>query len=68
MTKEKLVRHVKEQTELPVAQAELVYEAIVGSMAAALAGGEEVSIRGFGTFSVVSTSERTAANRAPARA
>jgi nucleoid DNA-binding protein len=63
MTKDRLVRQMKEQAELPsMAAAEQVYEAIVESVAETLAGGEEVGIRGFGTFSVVSRAERTGRN------
>jgi len=53
MTKRQLVEKLSQKVkDLSFKDAELVVDAIFDSMAAALAGGERIEIRGFGSFEI----------------
>lgn len=52
MTKSELIDKVARERQIPRAQAELAVNTIFESMVAALARGEGIEIRGFGSFSV----------------
>lgn len=52
MTKSELIDKVARERQIPRAQAELAVNTIFESMVAALASGEGIEIRGFGSFSV----------------
>ncbi|RMG92275.1 MAG: HU family DNA-binding protein [Zetaproteobacteria bacterium] len=62
MNKADLVNHVAENAGLTKAQAGAAVEAVLGGITNALAGGDSVSIVGFGTFSVAERGPRTARN------
>ncbi len=62
MNKADLVNHVAEEAGLTKAQAGAAVEAVLSGITNALAGGDSVSIVGFGTFSVAERGPRTARN------
>ena len=62
MTKQELIGEVASRTGMGGSQAQLAIEATVAVIAEQLAGGEEVSIAGFGKFAVSERSARTGRN------
>ncbi len=62
MRKQELVRAVAQQTRQSEAQASAAVNAVFGAIQKALAGGEEVTISGFGSFRVVERSARQGRN------
>ena len=52
MTKSELISAVAEKTEFTKKNAEAAVNAVIASITDALAGGEKVSLVGFGTFEV----------------
>ena len=52
MNRTDLIDHIADTTELPKAAASKAVDAIFEAIGAALAKGEEVEIRGFGSFAV----------------
>jgi integration host factor subunit beta len=69
MLKSELVRRIRDQNlRLYERDVEKIVNAILGEIIAALARGDRVEIRGFGTFSVRSRPARTARNPQNGRA
>ncbi len=64
MTKLDIINEVSEMTGLSKVESELVFEAIIKSIKVALAKGERVDIRGFGSFSIKTRESREARNPA----
>jgi len=62
MNKADLVNHVAASADLSKAAAGDAVEAVLSGISGALAGGDSVSIVGFGTFSVAQRAARTARN------
>jgi len=62
MNKADLVSHVAASADLSKAAAGDAVEAVLSGISGALAGGDSVSIVGFGTFSVAERAARTARN------
>ena len=62
MTKAELVAHIASETGLRRADAENALEAITGGIRGALAGGQKVSLVGFGTFNISHREARTGLN------
>ncbi len=62
MNKAELVGLVADQAGLSKADAGKAVEAVLGGITSALAGGDSVSLVGFGTFSVAERGPRTARN------
>ncbi|HCS13251.1 MAG: integration host factor [Zetaproteobacteria bacterium CG06_land_8_20_14_3_00_59_53] len=62
MNKADLINHVAGTAGLTKAAAGEAVEAVLGGITATLAGGNSVSLVGFGTFSVAERSARTARN------
>jgi nucleoid DNA-binding protein len=62
MTKNNLIDHVSEATQGTKKNAELVVDLILSSIAEALAKGEKVDLRGFGSFQVAGKKERQGRN------
>ncbi len=62
MNKAELVSLVADQAGLSKADAGKAVEAVLGGITGALAGGDSVSLVGFGTFSVAERGPRTARN------
>ncbi len=62
MNKADLVNHVAESADISKAAAASAVEAVLGGVSGALAGGNSVSLVGFGTFSVADRAARTARN------
>ncbi|ATX81403.1 bacterial nucleoid protein Hbs [Mariprofundus ferrinatatus] len=62
MNKADLVNHVAASADLSKAAAGAAVEAVLGGISGALAGGNSVSLVGFGTFSVAERAARTARN------
>jgi integration host factor subunit beta len=62
MTKNNLIDHVSEATQGTKKDAELVVDVVLNSIAAALAKGEKVDLRGFGSFQVAGKKERQGRN------
>jgi len=62
MNKADLVNHVAASADLSKAAAGSAVEAVLSGVSGALAGGDSVSIVGFGTFSVAERAARTARN------
>jgi DNA-binding protein HU-beta len=62
MTKADLVSKLAEAAAITKSEASLVIDAFTGSVAAALATGDEVAIKGFGSFTVAARSARTGRN------
>ena len=62
MNKAELVDKVIEATDLNKASASRAVDAVFDSISSALKGGDQVTIVGFGTFSVSSRAERTGRN------
>ena len=52
MTKSDLINEVSEKLQIPVSEVSSIVGTIINSMSEALAKGEGVEIRGFGSFSV----------------
>jgi DNA-binding protein HU-beta len=50
MTKDNLIDHLVETTQLTKKEAEQVIEDVLGQITEALAKGEKVNLRGFGQF------------------
>jgi len=62
MNKADLVNHVAASADLSKAAAGDAVEAVLAGISGALAGGDAVSLVGFGTFSVAERAARTARN------
>jgi integration host factor subunit beta len=62
MTKADLVEMVAESSDLPRKQADEVVQVILDSIIAALARGEKVELRGFGSFRIRRRGERNGRN------
>ncbi len=62
MNKADLVNHVAASADLSKAAAGEAVEAVLSGISGALAGGDSVSLVGFGTFSVAARAARTARN------
>ncbi|OIO71308.1 MAG: integration host factor [Zetaproteobacteria bacterium CG_4_9_14_3_um_filter_53_7] len=62
MNKADLVNHVAASADLSKAAAGEAVEAVLSGITGALAGGDSVSLVGFGTFSVAARAARTARN------
>ncbi|NWF37910.1 HU family DNA-binding protein [Mariprofundus sp. NF] len=62
MNKADLVNHVAASADLSKSAAGDAVEAVLSGISGALAGGDSVSIVGFGTFSVAERAARTARN------
>jgi integration host factor subunit beta len=62
MTKEELVNHVAATTDLPQAQAATVVKLFVQCIIEALAQGDKVEVRGFGSFRLRHRRARAARN------
>ena len=62
MNKAELVDSIAEGAELSKADAKRALDAMLTSVSGALSGGQQVSLVGFGTFSVRDRAERTARN------
>lgn len=62
MTKADVIRQVAESTGLSKEEATSVVEAFMKTIKNALSGGENVYLRGFGTFEVKKRAEKTARN------
>ena len=62
MTKQQLIDAIAEQTGKPNADVETVMEALTGKIGAALACGNKVERRSFGTFSIREKKARTGRN------
>jgi len=62
MNKADLVNHVAASADLSKAVAGEAVEAVLGGITGSLAGGDAVSLVGFGTFSVADRAARTARN------
>lgn len=62
MNKAELVNHVAASAALSKSAAGDAVEAVLSGITGALAGGDSVSIVGFGTFSVAERAARTARN------
>ena len=62
MNKTDLINHIAGTTGLTLEIAGKVLEAVTGGIASSLARGEDVSLVGFGTFSVTARPQRTGRN------
>ena len=62
MNRADLVSHVAAAAELPKAAADKAVSAVFDGITAALAGGDEVTVYGFGVFSVSQRPERDGRN------
>lgn len=62
MNRKELVERISLQADMPKAAAERALTATLESIGAALAGGDEVLLVGFGTFSVRQRAERIGRN------
>ena len=62
MTKADLIEEVSQAGKLTRRDAEVVVETVFQSMSAALARGEKIELRGFGSFRVQARSARRARN------
>jgi DNA-binding protein HU-beta len=62
MTKANLIDQIAEQTERTKKEAEQIIDAVLGAIADALAKGDKVDLRGFGTFQVNGKKERQGRN------
>lgn len=62
MNKSELFAHVAVETGLTKAQAEQAIVSVTGAISTSLAAGEQVTLIGFGTFSVSERSARTGRN------
>ena len=62
MTKNNLIDHVSEAMKGTKKDAEVVVDAVIESIAGALAKGEKVDLRGFGSFQVSGKKERQGRN------
>ncbi len=62
MNKSQLIEQIAEQANLTKAEASRALDAVVDGITAALKKGDQVSLVGFGTFSVRERGERTGRN------
>ena len=62
MTKSDLIDHVAEPTQSTKKEAEQVIDAVLDHITAALAKGEKVDLRGFGSFQTTAKKERQGRN------
>ena len=62
MNKSELIETIAGQADISKAKATLALEAALESISAALARGEDVTLVGFGTFTVASRAERAGRN------
>ena len=62
MNKTEFVTYIAEQNDMTKADAKEALDAVTSSIISALESGEEVSLTGFGKFSVSMRGERTARN------
>jgi DNA-binding protein HU-beta len=62
MTKAELVAKIASEAGITKSQAEKGVEGFISAVSAALAGGDNVTLVGFGTFSVVARSQREGRN------
>lgn len=62
MNKSELIDHIAEQADISKAAAARALEALLGGVTDALAGGDSVTLVGFGTFAVSSREERSGRN------
>lgn len=62
MNKQNLIDAVAEDANLTKAQAKLAVDAVLGNIAGSLSVGNEVTLVGFGTFSVKEVAARTGRN------
>jgi len=62
MTKAELISKLAEAAAIKKSEAGLVVEAFTEAVQAALAAGEDVALKGFGTFAVASRKARTGRN------
>ena len=62
MTKSDLIDHVAETTQSTKKEAEQVIDAVLGQITEALAKGEKVDLRGFGSFQATAKKERQGRN------
>jgi integration host factor beta subunit len=62
MTKSDLIDHVAETTQSTKKEAERVIDAVLGQITEALAKGEKVDLRGFGSFRATAKKERQGRN------
>jgi len=64
MSKERMIEEMAGRCDLTKELAAEVYDAVLESVTGALAGGESVALRGFGTFKTVERKARTGRNPA----
>jgi integration host factor subunit beta len=64
MTKQQLIEHVVADSGQSKTDVERIYDAIFEGMSGALAAGERVEVRGFGSFEAKETKARTGRNPA----
>lgn len=64
MNTTELVAKIAEASETPKAQAKALIDAFLNELIAAAAGGDEISLPGFGKFKVKETAEREGRNPA----
>jgi DNA-binding protein HU-beta len=62
MTKAELVEKIASEAGMTKSQAEKAVDGIVSAVSGALSGGDKVTLVGFGTFSVVTRSQRDGRN------
>jgi integration host factor beta subunit len=62
MTKNNLIDHLAETTQLTKKDAEQVIDAVLGQITEALAKGEKVDLRGFGSFQANAKKQRQGRN------
>ncbi len=62
MTKSDLIDHVAETTQSTKKEAEQVIDAVLSQITEALANGEKVDLRGFGSFQATAKKERQGRN------
>ncbi len=62
MIKSELIEQVSKECDISKAQAQRVVDSVLDTIADTLKNGGEVSLLGFGTFSVVQRAARTARN------
>lgn len=62
MTKEQLIEHVVNNSQLSRSQAIEATAALIDALQCAIKNGEDVKLKGFGTIKSVTTAQRTARN------
>ena len=62
MTKAELVATIANQVNIAKSQAEKVVDGFISAVSAALSGGDKITLLGFGTFSVMTRSQREGRN------